>query len=98
MSTATLERPFYVHLFDELDEDTRYKVVFYDPNDNIEVDYIKTASQSNLLNNDKTYSIAFYGCFQPFTVKKKYWWGDLISSVYEVDPETNFSKRFLILC
>lgn len=87
LQTTTLSAPHYTHLFTELSNNTELYVNFISDNDSIS-EKISTGSLSSLLDESENYSIAFYGCFQPFTVNKNTFESSLFNT------ENNFPKRF----
>lgn len=86
--SQSLSPPHYVHLFEKLENNQNYKVKFISHDEEI-VETITTNSLSEIVNPGDSYSIAFYGCFQPFTVNKRTYESSIFTTA------NDFPKRFL---
>lgn len=90
-----LDTQFYVHLFEGLDENTNYIVEFVSNRDAENKKYSITTSSYRNMNsglNNSEYSIAFYGCFQPFSVKSL---ESNVAGLYYPEYSPTFPTQFL---
>ena len=85
---SSLMPPHYVHLFRGLDVDSQYHVEFLSADSSI-IEKITTNSLDTLHNAKGNFSIAFYGCFQPYTVNEATYESALFNT------GNDFPKRFL---